>query len=156
MKAAPDQIAALNELFQAESASLLARLHESAPFVAPYSTALWAVVQPMTAQVIADQARLAETIVRLGGSVAPRLPATWTGDLHYLELSRVLPRLIEDERRLAGVCRALAARVAGNRAAADAVHRVLLRHEDNLKRLGPFAEPPPHSANSPAPQPAQA
>ena len=124
----------------------LARLCEASPYVAPTSVSLDAVVRPMARRAIERQTQFVYLIERLGGAAAPRMPATHTGELHYLELGRIAPRLLADEQRLAKACRAMLGRLAGNRAAAELVSQGLAEHEANVSRLRPFVEMRPPQA----------
>jgi hypothetical protein len=141
MNARPGELAALNELLQTESASLLARLAEAAPFVPPAAADVYAVVQRMVNQTGEHLAWLGQTIHELGGAVAPRRPAASTGELHYLEISYLLPRIVEDCRRLNQVYQEASGQVGANPAAAEVVGRILTRHAENLAALEQLAAP---------------
>ena len=141
MNARPEELAALNELLQTESASLLARLAEAAPFVPADSADVYAVVQRMVRQTGEHLAWLGRTIHELGGAVAPRRPATNTGELHYLEISYLLPQLVDDCRRLNQAYQDGSGQVGATPAAAEVVGRILTRHTENLAALEQLVAP---------------
>ena len=91
----------LNAVYAAERSSLVPRLAESSLFFAWGDARQLAQVQRIIAEQQEHQAWLFEAIDRLDGSVYPSTPNAMSANLHYLDLTAVLPEVVADvDRRL--------------------------------------------------------
>jgi hypothetical protein len=102
----------LNELLQAQAASLLPRLSEATPFISWAEADEIALVRRLIAEERAHQAELGACIASAGGALTPVLGDITSADVHYLALDFLLPRIIADKARLARVYEAAASRLA--------------------------------------------
>lgn len=128
-------IEVLNELLAAESASLLPRLGQSEIFVS------WATaddlddVQRILAEDQEHQSWLVEAINNAGGDPLPVLADINTTNLHFLELGFVLPKALEDRRRLLRFYESAASQVASNPAASETVGKIADRVRKQVEKL---------------------
>lgn len=125
----------LNVLRRVEATSLLPRLAEATVFVPPGSAAGHVDLQRMIDDEHQHLAWLDETVLDLDGNLAPLVRDIRSADLHYQEWKVLLPRLRDDQRRLAGAFEAAAPRVARSPQAADAVSRIAARHRAHARQL---------------------
>ncbi len=128
-------VAVLGALLAAEQQSLAPRLFESTVFVSGASIAAVRVAERLVAQSRSNQSALAERILELGGEPGPRCGNTTSGDLHYLEVHSVLPRVIADRHQLLAKYRLANARVGDDSASAALVSRLTSVHEHELQSL---------------------
>lgn len=97
----PSQTCAiLNELLEAEHRALLPRLLEAKAFVTADRTADFESVRRMAGEHGEQMARLAETIIELGGEPVPRSADITSASFHYNRLPVLLPRVIADQEQL--------------------------------------------------------
>ena len=125
----------LNELLAWERGSLVARLAESGVFVSRPAVADLEALQSMARKTTEHVQWLSEAIMHLGGTPGFRFADASTGDLHYLELHHVLPRLISDREALIRKYTTASQRLAEEPAAASLVQRVLERHRESLATI---------------------
>ena len=146
-------VSVLNALLAAEQQAVGPRLFESTVFVSGASIGAVRVAERLVAQSRSNQSALAGRILELGGEPAPRRGNTTSGDLHYLEVHSVLPRVIADHHGLLAKYRLANARVGGDSASAALVLRLTTVHEHELQSLTDLAEaaPKPASAKPTAP-----
>ncbi len=128
----------LNDLLSLEARSLLRRLAEAEPFVEAGEIEAGEAVRRMVAEQERDRQRLAQTLLDLGGE--PRLVASdiTSADLHYVELPRLLPRVIACQEDLVARYEQAVPAVAEHPLAAEVVcdvadHR--RAHLDYLRKL---------------------
>lgn len=144
----------LNALLAAEQQAIAPRLFESEVFVSGASVAEVRLAERLVAQSRSNQAALAGRILDLGGEPGPRCGNTTSGDLHYLEIHSVLPRVIADYSRLVNKYRLAVARVAGDTASAALVTRLTAVHEHELQSLTALTEAAPEQTAQPPLKPA--
>ncbi len=139
-------VAVLNALLAVEQQAVAPRLFESDVFVSGASVDKVRLAERLVAQSRSNQSALAGLILELGGEPGPRCGNTMSGDLHYLEVHAVLPRVIADYGRLLDKYRLAAARVSGDSASASLVSRLTAVHEQELQSLTALAEAAPEQA----------
>ena len=125
----------LNALRREEATSLLPRLAEATVFVPLGSAAGHVDLQRMIDDERQHLAWLDETVLDLDGNLAPLVRDIRSADLHYQEWQVLLPRLRDDQQRLACAFEAAAPRVARSPQAADAVSRIAARHHTHARQL---------------------
>lgn len=125
----------LNELLTWERRSLVNRLVESGVFVSRLSVADVDVLRSAARNASEHAQWLAEAIIQLGGTPGFRFADVSTGDLHYLELHHVLPRLIADREMLIDKYADTTERLAGEPMAAPLVQRILARHRESVTTI---------------------
>lgn len=136
----------LNALRRVEATSLLPRLAECIVFVAPGSAAGHADLQRMIDEENEHLRRLDETILDLGGNLVPYVRDIRSADLHYVAWSALLPRLGEDQRRLAGAFEAAGPQVAEVSQAAAVVSGIAASHHDHARQLDRVLEQTRHDS----------
>jgi len=141
-------VAVLNALLAAEQQAIAPRLFESVVFVSDASIAEVRLAERLVAQSRSNQAALAGRILDLGGEPGPRCGNSASGDLHYLEVHSVLPRVIADYHRLMDKYRSGTARVSGDPASAALVARLTAIHEHELQSLTDLIEAAQKQATS--------
>ncbi len=141
-------VAVLNALLAAEQQAIAPRLFESAVFVSGASIAEVRLAERLVAQSRSNQSALAGLILELGGEPGPRCGNSMSGDLHYLEVHSVLPRVIADYRRLLEKYRVADTRVGGESASAALVSRLTAIHDHELQSLTALAGAAPKPAAS--------
>ena len=125
----------LNELLACESRSLVTRFLESGAFVSRLSVRDFDVLQAI-ARRTEDNARwLAEAITRLAGTPGRGVADVSTGDLHFLELPCVLPRLTSDRNAMIQKYTLASQRLADEPLALPLVQRILQRHGEDMESL---------------------
>ena len=129
----PDQV--LAELLACEQRAITPRLFESTVFVSKMGVGAWDVAQRMVRRNAEHQALLADLIFARGGQPGPREQDLHSADLHFQQLSRVLPRLVADHERLIRVYRSAQRHVSGDPVVAERVGKMLAAHEADLKSL---------------------
>jgi len=134
-------VAVLNALLAAEQQAIAPRLFESTVFVAGASIAEVRLAERLVAQSRSNQAALADRILELGGEPGPRRGNPTSGDLHYLEVHSVLPRVIADYRRLLEKYRLAGPHVSGDPESATLVSRLTNVHEHEFEMLTQLARP---------------
>lgn len=128
----------LNDLLAAESRSLLPRLGESIVFVSAASAQEQRQVERMTDAGREHLAWLIDAMRNLGGEPFPVHADIHTGDIHFLELHHVLPRVLKAEEQLLTAFESAAADLGSTALAASAVARIIERrrtHIDQLKKM---------------------
>ena len=131
----PAIAAALNQLLDAEQQSLVLRVAESTPFVSLAEVAAGNLVRAMAQASRTHREQLTEMILDLGGQPVPRRADLFSGDLHYLDLFSVLPRLLEAQDSLVARYRQLTPQLASVHRAAALAGKILARHEADLQKL---------------------
>jgi len=126
----------LNELYAAQSRSLLPRLAEAHVFVSGACAEDLEHVRRMIAEEGEHRAWLAEAIGQAAGSVYPVWADPATGHLHYLALPALLPRVLGNMEQLARLYSEAPARCQGLLPeAADLITRITRRHREHLEQL---------------------
>ena len=128
-------IDALNEVLSCEQRALAPRLFESTVFISRLSVDSWRVAESMVHSNHAHQAALTGLIGELGGVPGLRPCDVMTGDLHFQELRRVLPRLISSQEKLVVACRSVLERLGSQPRAVELVTSILARHQGDLESL---------------------
>lgn len=98
----PPIIDILNELLAAEQRNVVTSLMESTLFVSHLSVSAHEVLRRMARSNHEHSQRLVEAILGQGGVPGVRLVTLKPADLHFQELSSVLPRVLADRRTLIG------------------------------------------------------
>ena len=123
----------LNRLLQAEYANLIPRLGEGEPFVGLPAVQGRAVLARLVADGEVHQRDLAELILRLHGApISPRRSMA-SGNIHYIDLTHLLPDIVAAVRELVETYES-----AGNLGHAEAIAliaRSLADHQRNLAEL---------------------
>jgi hypothetical protein len=135
----------LNELLAAEAASLLPRMTECTAFVRPAETARLEAVKRMASEHQANTARLARTLLDLGGQPRPHSRDMHSANLHYLELDVLLPQAVASEEKLSAKYAAALRSLSEWPAAAAAVRDIGSWHRvcaDYLRSLATTATAP--------------
>jgi rubrerythrin len=125
----------LNELLHHGSRSLLSRLNESTVFVTWASAGEHRDVSAMIDEEMEHRAWLAEAIFDLGGEPFPVSPDIRTSNVHYLELSYLLPKVLEDRKRSLAIYESAAEQVASNERAAAVIAEIISRKRRHVERL---------------------
>lgn len=127
----------LNRLYAAERRNLLARLMEIGVF------ASWALAEELeeVRGMIAESARheswLMEAIEDAGGAVLPAGADVHSGNLHYLALPALMPRVLDRYEEIVRLYReALKEPARLTPKAFEVVSRIAHRHQQYLERLG--------------------
>ncbi|MEK7730864.1 MAG: hypothetical protein AAB385_03410 [Planctomycetota bacterium] len=128
-------IAILNELLTLEQRSLSLRLLEATVSVSSLSVPALVLVQRMTAATRDHGAALANLILDLGGTPAPRHYLIATADLHFQDLHHVLPRLVADQVAVVRSYTLAAQRLSDDPRALALVNRILQQHQQQLQAL---------------------
>jgi len=135
-------VAVLNALLAAEQQAIAPRLLESTVFVSGAAVSEVRLAERLMAQSRSNQSALADRILELGGEPGPRRNNSASGDLHYLDVHAVLPRVIEDYRRLLGKYRVAGKRLGDDVASTALVTRLTNVHEHELEMLTQLAASP--------------
>ncbi len=130
----------LNELLHHESRSLLPRLKESTVFVTWASAGDHRDVSVMIEEEMEHRTWLAEAIYDLGGEPVPVSPDIRTSNFHYLGLSYLLPKVLEDRKRSLAIDESAAEQVASNERAARVVAEIISRKHRHVERLSELVE----------------
>ncbi len=131
----PSVAAVLNQLLDEEQQSLVLRVAESTPFVSLAEVAAGNLIRKMARTSRTHRAQLSELILDLGGQPVPRRADLNTGNLHYLDLFSMFPRLLEAQESLDNLYRQLTPKLASDRRAAALAGQILARHEADLQSL---------------------
>lgn len=131
----PAVAAALNQLLDAEQQSLVLRAAESTPFVSLSEVTACNLIRAMAQASRMHRAQLTEMILDLGGQPVPRRADLLSGNMHYLDLVSMLPRLIEAQESLVATYKRFAPMLARERRAAALAARILDHHDANLQKL---------------------
>jgi len=91
---------ALNDLLAAEYESLIPRLAQADPYVSWPAADDRALIEQMLADVEAHKRDLTQLILKLRGSPVPPRYSTETGGLHYVQLSYLMPAVIQSVREM--------------------------------------------------------
>jgi hypothetical protein len=125
-------IDSLNRLLRAESGSLIHRLAEASPHVSWPAAGDHLIVQEMRSEILDHQQSLATMILDLRGAPSPPGYPIQTGSVHYLELSFLMPLVIDNMRRLISLYETAGVR---SHDAAALVNRILGDHRRHLSQL---------------------
>ncbi len=129
-------IEVLNTLYAAEKRSLLPRLPELFNFVTWVSADQFELIKRIVADQREHEAWLFDAIERCDGAVYPTGADLTTANLHYLDLSAVMPRVVASVESLARLYKdaeAVAAQLTP--LAAETLRRIARRHERHLEQL---------------------
>ena len=125
----------LNELLERESRSILPRLGDNGVFVSWASAEERQIVAGMIAEQQEHRAWLVEAIHDLGGAPQPVSGDIHAAGLHYLDLSYILPTVLDDARSALSLYEAAATRIGDNALAAEVVGRIIARHRRHVETL---------------------
>src|SRR5512140_1956498 len=120
----------LNELLDAEGASLVCRLGELSPAVTYQWARARALVEQLVARQKAHQQQLAEMILALRGAPHPPRPPIISTGLHYVDLASPAPAVLTDLRKLAEAYRS--AQTTGHPPSDGLIARLRSDREDSL------------------------
>jgi bacterioferritin (cytochrome b1) len=93
-------IAVLNELLSLESTSHLSRLREAEHYVSWPAAGFVEALRRIVAEDADHERWLVDEIRRLDGAPRPRRLGIRTAGDHYVDVNHLMPRIIEEERRL--------------------------------------------------------
>ncbi len=128
-------VAILNETLGMEQRCLASRLLESTVFVSALSVEVEAIVRRLAGAAREHGKWLTDEITRLGGAPGPRVGDLTSGDLHFQELRRLLPRLVKDQEQIISGYALARDRIVSEPQAAQRVSRILGNHEAALEQL---------------------
>ncbi|NOX58581.1 MAG: hypothetical protein GXP29_06955 [Planctomycetes bacterium] len=94
----------------------------------------------MAAEEMQCQKNVAQLLDSLDATPGPRRVQASTGAMPYTDVHALLPRLIEDKKRLVAYCREVASAVSDNSAASECISAVAYRHNEHLAALEKMAE----------------
>ena len=114
---------------------MLPRLRESAVFVSSASAEDADAVAGMIEQEREHVAWLVEMMLDLGESPTPCTADVHTTSMHYVELSSVMPRVIQSKRNLIAFYEQHTAALSTSAEASALVARISERHKSHLKQL---------------------
>jgi hypothetical protein len=129
----------LNELFALEAENLLPRIAESTVFISWASTDDARVVERMIVEDRENRALLASTIRDIGGEILPVWGPIDSGNMHFLDLGFLLPRVVEDHRRLVEAYESAAPQVSAVGIAAEVVGKIAECHRGHTEQLSALA-----------------
>jgi len=127
--------AILNELLAGEQRATAPRILESTVYVSQLAVAQLPVAQRIARQTHSNGEELAELILNLGGVPGPPVPDAATAHLHFQDLHRLLPLLIDDHEKLIRKYEIAAERVASEPRILKVVTRIVQRHQEELREL---------------------
>jgi len=131
----PPEVEVLNELLAAEQSAVCHRLLEATVFVSQLSMSEAQFVSRLAAECSQHTAWLADRVLQLGASPSMRRADVRTADLHFMDLHRAWPRLIENHRQLLDGCTLAAGQLASAAQSARLVGRIQARHVKQLEDL---------------------
>ena len=131
-----NSVAILSELLVLEQGSLTRRLLESTLFVSHVAVDDLNLVKRLAAASEQACGQLANLILKYDSGLPYPAGNMTSGDLHFLELRHVMPRLAADEQRLVAAYAAAADRLNDDEPeVSGAVTRILARHREHLDAL---------------------
>lgn len=130
----------LNELLMHESQSLLSRLGESTVFVSWACADEQQIVSSMIQEETQHRAWLVEAIRDLGGDPLPVRADIQSTNVHYLDLSFVLPRALKDRNRLLASYESAAAQIGSNPRAGSVIAKIAERHRKHIRELSTISD----------------
>jgi hypothetical protein len=142
VNSADNVISMLNQLLGAEQCNLAPRLVQSEVFVSGMSVRASEVVHRMADTTRRNCEQLVDLIIDLGGEPRPRPCDVSAANLHYQELSYVLPQLVQAHEKLVRQYNEARPRLAGSQAASGLVSKILSHHESDLSSLKEQASHP--------------
>ncbi len=125
----------LNELIGLELQGLAIRAIESTTFVSGLSQAEEPLVRKLAMQHRSNAARLADVVSSLGATPGMRNPDATTGDLHFVDLAQVLPRIVDYQQKLVRLYEAAGQRLSDTPSASNIVSDIALHHVLMLAEL---------------------
>lgn len=135
----PNLVRRIDDMHALECASLVLRVTESASYVPPDDLDDAAALEQMADEHREHQRWLVELLDRLDATPGPRRVDTASADLHYNRIESLLPRFIENEKKLIQSYEKTAAQVADEPQAAELLTRIASRHREHLSRLEQLA-----------------
>jgi rubrerythrin len=136
----PQVIRVLNQLLVAEQRSLVLRLTQSTPYISWASADELDVIQQMIREEAEHVGWVSEQIVALGTAPEPVLEAIDSGDIHYVELSFIWPRIVKSKRELLAAYEAALGELPADHEATGVVRRIRDRYREHISQLERFAE----------------
>lgn len=125
----------LNALLERESRSVLPRIREANPFVTWASAAERRMIDDMIREETEHRAWLVDAIRDLGGEPLPVSADIASTNIHFLDLSYVLPTVLEDRTRVLTAYETAASQAGTSPLAADVIARITDRHRRQIDRL---------------------
>ena len=125
----------LNELLGYESQSILPHLGESGVFVSWASADERRIVNRMMDEKTEHLAWLVETIHNLGGEALPVRGGISSTTIHYLELNHLLPKVLEDRKRILSAYESAASQVGSNPLAGEVIGKIITRQRRHIEQL---------------------
>jgi len=125
----------LNELMGYELQSLAIRAIESTTFISGLTLAEEPLVRQLALQHRKNAARLADVVSSLGASPGMRSLDAATGDLHFVDLTQTLPRIVEYQQRLIRLYEDAGPQLSETPSAAMIVANILEQHMAMLAEL---------------------
>ncbi len=134
-------VAILGELLALEQRSLAPRLLESTVSISTLAAPALTLVKRMAAATQENSSILVKMILDLGGTPPPRNYPISTAELHFQDLTHVLPRLVADEETIVRSFTLAAQRLSPDPRALAVVNSILQRHQRQLKELASATNP---------------
>lgn len=128
-------VRSLNRLLSAEQESLIPHLSESFPFVSWAGADEALVLEDVVREQLEHIEWMIETILAAGGAPAPRRPAMALASVHYCDVESLVPRIVEDKRKLIGLYESTIPQLAAVQDATAVAGRCLERHRKHLKAI---------------------
>lgn len=125
----------LNRLLAVEQESLIPHLGESYPFVSWASADEALDLEGAVREQLEHIEWLTEAVLDAGGAPAPRRPSMSLASVHYCDVQSLVPRILEDKRRIIRTYEAAMPAIAALPAAAAVAGRCLERHRRHLAQL---------------------
>lgn len=128
-------VAILNELLAIEERGLPARVLESTVFVTQLSAGDSATVRGMANAQLENQASLCKAILDCGGGLGPHCADVNSGDMHFLDIHCLMPRLAADCETIITKYTAAADRVSDFPEVGGLLSQIAARHREDLATL---------------------
>ncbi len=128
----------LNELLDHESKSVLPRIGESELFTTWASADEHRIISRMIEEEKDARARLVETIRDLGSDPLPVTADIASTNIHYLDLSYVLPAILNDRKRVLSAYQSAASQTGTSALAAQTIAEIMDCHQRQIDELSPI------------------
>ena len=138
----------LNDLLAMETGSCVARVREAGHYVSWPAAGKMGVLREMIEEDSGHERWLIDEMQRLAGSPRPRVLGIQTAGSHYIDAEFLMPRIIEEERRLAAAYRRAQSMVPSDATTTlRMLAGILARHEAHADRLAETDSPKPGAAS---------
>lgn len=128
----------LNSLLAAERAGMLSYLPHSTAFTSWGTAYQEQELRRMVRENDEHIAWLIETITTLHGGVGPSARSPRCAELNYQDLRFVLPRVLDDEKKLVATYEAALPMLASEPKAVATASRILQRHREHVAQMSRF------------------